>query len=316
MRRIATYVRALSEYRVPISLLAVIVIVSNAIAAVVLTGCNSSISSVNPSANSANTPLISTRQASINGREYVILTNAQGLTLYYFYPLGSDTPNKNVCTGECTTTWHPLLLTDPGTFMAVDSELRGKLTAGSGPSGLQVQYNGRFLYTYSGDKMPGQMNGNGRDVDGVKLPYPLHAITDYCRGGCPGEITETAVYSPIPPAHHSIESAYIPPISTMDTFIHGLGYEILTDAQGQTLYYPSYDDVCTGKCTTTWHPLLITDPSALMTVSPVLRNLLAAIPGPNGLQVQYIGSFLYTYSGDAAPGQMNGLANSRWTIAH
>jgi predicted lipoprotein with Yx(FWY)xxD motif len=290
MRRIATYLNTLSEYKVPISILAVITILSNVVVALVFTGYYYS-------HQNANTPLISTRQVSINGREYEILTNAQGLTLYYFYLLGSDTPNKNACTGGCTTTWHPLLLNDTSAFMAVNPELRGQLTAVSGPDGLQVQHNGHFLYTYSGDKMPGQMNGNGHSVD-------------------TGAITETAVYSSIPPANQSTESAYIPLISTSQTFIHGLGYEILTNAQELTLYYPTYDDVCTGECTTTWHPLLITDPSALMTVSPALRDRLAAVPGPNGLQVQYVGHFLYTYSGDTGPSQMNGSTDGRWTIAH
>jgi predicted lipoprotein with Yx(FWY)xxD motif len=289
MRQIAKYIAALSEYRVPISILAVIMIVSNVIVAVVFTGYYNS-------PKSTNTSLISTRQVSIDGRKYEILTNAQGLTLYYFYFLGSDI-TKTVCTGGCTTTWHPLLITDPSTIMAVKPELRGQLTAAATTNGLQVQYNGRLLYTYSGDKMPGQMNGNGRSVGA-------------------GTITETAVYSSITSANHSTESASIPLISTSHTFIHGLGYEILTNAQGQTLYYPTYDDVCTGKCTTTWHPLLITDPSALMTVRPALQDQLAAVPGPNGLQVQYIGHLLYTYSGDTAPSEMNGSTNSRWTIAY
>ena len=293
MRRIATCLSALSNYRVPISVLAVILIVSNIIVAVVFTGYYSS---TNHSTKSANTPLVSARQVSIYGREYEILTNAQGLTLYYFYFQGTDIP-KTVCTGGCTTTWHPLLLTDPNVIMAVKPELQGQLTAAATTNGLQVQYNGRFLYTYSGDKMPGQMNGNDRSVDA-------------------GVITETAVYSSVPSTNHNTENSHILLISTMNTFTHGLGYEILTNAQGLTLYYPNDGGVCTGKCATTWHPLLITDPSAIMTVSPALRDLLAAVPGPNGLQVQYIGNFLYTYSGDTVPGEMNGLTNSRWMFAH
>lgn len=38
-----------------------------------------------------------------------------------------------------------------------------------------------------------------------------------------------------------------------------------------------------------------------------MQQNLAAVPGPNGLQVQYIGHFLYTYSGDKEPGDINGL---------
>ena len=290
MRRITTCLSALSEYRVPISMLAVAVIVSNIIVAVVFTGYYSS-------PKTTTTPLVSTKQVSIDDREYEILTNAQGQTLYYFYFLGTDIA-KTVCTGGCITTWHPLLMTDPSTIMAVKPELRGQLTAAATTNGLQVQYNGRFLYTYSGDTVPGQMNGSGHSV-GV------------------GIMPETAVYSSISNANHITENASIPMVSATHTFIHGLGYEILTNAQGQTLYYPEEGDVCTGKCTTTWHPLLIADPSALMIVSPALRDLLAAVPSPNGLQVQYIGHPLYTYSGDTLPSEVNGLAEGgSWTVAH
>ena len=291
MRRIATYLNALSNYRAPIGILAVLLIVSNVIVAVGFTGYYSLIPFVNHSAKISNTSLISTKQVSLQGREYEILTSAQGLTLYYSYFLGSDIP-KTACTGECTTTWHPLLITDTSAIMAVKPELRGQLTAVANTNGLQVQYNGRFLYTYSGDEMPGQMNGNGLTLMDI------------------GAVAKIAVYSLIPLANQSTENAGTPLIGTIPTSIHGKGYEVLANAQGLTLYY-SEGDVCTGECTTTWHPLLATSMSALISstsnLPPAMQQNLAAVPGPNGLQVQYIGHFLYTYSGDREPGDINGL---------
>ena len=296
MRRITTYIMALSEYRVPISLLTVVLIVSNVIAAVVLTSCSSS---TPHSIKSTTTPLVSTRQVSIDGRKYEILTNAQGLTLYYFYFLGTDI-TKTVCTGGCTTTWHPLLITDPSTIMAVKPELRGQLTAAATTNGLQVQHNDRFLYTYSGDKMPGQVNGNGRSVDA-------------------GVVTEIAVYSSVSPAnYYSTGSPYIPLISAMDTPIHGMEYEnpdkrSKTDSS-ITAREGTFAQVSVLLLGTHYY---IADPIALMIVSPVLRGLLAAVPGSNGLQVQYMGHFLYTYSGDTLPGEVNGSAEGgSWTVAH
>lgn len=291
------HLSALSNERNIVGILAVFVVLVNLIVTVVFTGYYFA---VNHIIKSANAPLIRTRQVSLQGREYEILTNAQGLTLYYSYFLGSDIP-KTACTGGCTTTWHPLLITDTSAFMAVKPELRDQLTAVANTNGLQVQYNGRFLYTYSGDEMPGQMNGNG-----------LLSISD-------GAMAEIAVYSLMPPANQSTENASTPLIGTIQTSIHGKGYEVLANAQGLTLYY-SDGTICTGECTATWHPLLVTSMSALMSGTsgwpPAMQQNLTAVPGPNGLQVQYIGHFLYTYSGDQGSGDVNGPAKDGWMFAH
>ena len=297
MRRIGMYLNALYDYRAPISILAVILIASNIIVAAVF-GFGSSILPATLSAKSANIPLVGTRQVSIQGQEYEILTNAQGQTLYYFYYLGSDIP-KTACTGECTTTWHPLLLTDPSAIMALKPEMRGQLKAVSTTNGLQVQYNGHFLYTYSGDTMPGQMNGNGSTSMGNGL------------------ITEIAVYSSISSDNQSAVSANFPLIKSIDTLVNGKGYEILTNAQGLTLYYSNKRSACTDECTASWHPLLTTSSSIVtLNLSPEYQDLLAAVPGPNGLQVQYLGHFLYTYSGDKEPSDITGPAKDGWMFAH
>ncbi len=310
MRRIATYSNVLSKKRNLVGIWGFAIILVNLIGVVVFTSSCSSTPPGNQSIKSANTPLIRTRQVSLHGREYEILTNAQGLTLYYFYFLGADMP-KTVCTGKCTATWHPLLTTSPSAITVEKPELQGKLTAVTNPNGLQVQYNGRLLYTYSGDKVPGQMNGDGRSTGGDKVPSQMNGDD---RNAYVDVISEIAVYSSKSTVNSSTNST-TPLISSKHVFIHGKGYEVLGNAQGLTLYYPD-GDVCTGECTTTWHPLLLTDPSAIMTVSPELRDLLAAVPGPNGLQVQYIGHFLYTYSGDQGSGDVNGLAKDGWMFAH
>jgi hypothetical protein len=72
MRRIATYLRALSNDRDPIAILAVMTIVVNLIVVVGFTNYYSLTLFVNHSTKSANTPLIRTRQVSIDGRQYEI----------------------------------------------------------------------------------------------------------------------------------------------------------------------------------------------------------------------------------------------------
>jgi predicted lipoprotein with Yx(FWY)xxD motif len=97
------------------------------------------------------------RTASIGG--VTVLTNARGLTLYWFAP---DTPAKSVCNGSCAVYWPPV---------------RGPLTAGPGVTGrlgtirradgsIQETYDGHPLYTYVADSGPGQAHGNNLNLNG------------------------------------------------------------------------------------------------------------------------------------------------------
>jgi predicted lipoprotein with Yx(FWY)xxD motif len=96
-------------------------------------------------------------QRTIGGEQ--VLTNAQGMTLYWFAP---DTSTTSKCTGSCATYWPPL---------------KGPVTAGSGVTGTlstitrsdgttQATYDGHPLYTYAADTAPGQNKGNGLNVSG------------------------------------------------------------------------------------------------------------------------------------------------------
>lgn len=100
---------------------------------------------------------VKTAQATVKGTSETILTNAQGLTLYYFMP---DTASTAACTGTCAGIWPPLLLTSTGSPTSASS-LPGTLSAVSDANGNQVEYNGHPLYTYSKDTAPGQTNGEG-----------------------------------------------------------------------------------------------------------------------------------------------------------
>src|SRR5579864_5475861 len=124
------------------------------LAAVVLAlaACGSSSSSSTPAAT-GNTVLSRT----IGGT--TVLTNAAGFTLYSFAP---DTSTTSNCNGQCATYWPPV---------------KGPVTAGSGVTGtlgtitrsdgsVQATYDGHPLYTYVGDKAPGQATGNGKNLSG------------------------------------------------------------------------------------------------------------------------------------------------------
>jgi predicted lipoprotein with Yx(FWY)xxD motif len=88
-----------------------------------------------------------------------VLTDARGVTLYWFVP---DTSTKSNCNGSCAHYWPPV---------------KGPVTAGSGVTGhlgtitrsdgsTQATYAGHPLYTYVGDTAPGQAKGNGLNLSG------------------------------------------------------------------------------------------------------------------------------------------------------
>jgi predicted lipoprotein with Yx(FWY)xxD motif len=103
------------------------------------------------------TPILKSATMMVNGASDTVLTNVQGMTLYYFK---SDTPTKTACTGTCAGIWPPLLFTGTGSPTSATT-LPGTLTVFSDANGQQVEYNGHQLYTYSGDTAPGQTNGEG-----------------------------------------------------------------------------------------------------------------------------------------------------------
>ncbi len=88
-----------------------------------------------------------------------VLTNSQGLTLYWFAP---DTSTTSKCTGSCATYWPPV--TGPVTAGSGVTGTLGTITRSDGT--MQATYDGHPLYTYVGDKAPGQAKGNGLNLSG------------------------------------------------------------------------------------------------------------------------------------------------------
>ena len=108
-----------------------------------------------PASPSAAGTVLSTR--TINGK--VVLTNAKGLTLYWFVP---DTSTTSKCTGSCATYWPPV--SGPATAGSGVTGKLGTITRSGGS--LQATYDGHPLYTYAGDTAPGQAKGNGVNASG------------------------------------------------------------------------------------------------------------------------------------------------------
>jgi predicted lipoprotein with Yx(FWY)xxD motif len=110
-----------------------------------------------PTTSSSSEAVVKTASATVDGKAVTILTDAKGMTLYYFKP---DTASKTACTGGCASTWPPLLFTGTGSPQAA-TKLPGELEVYPNANGKQVIYNDHPLYTYGGDTAPGQINGQG-----------------------------------------------------------------------------------------------------------------------------------------------------------
>ena len=132
-------------------------------AALLIAACGSSASSGSSTsgaaapASSAAASSSALKTTTIGGA--AVVTNGKGFTLYWFVP---DTSTKSNCNGSCATYWPPV---------------KGPATAGAGVTGklatitrsdgsVQASYNGHPLYTYVGDKAPGQAKGNGLNLSG------------------------------------------------------------------------------------------------------------------------------------------------------
>ncbi len=225
------------------------------------------------------TATIQQAQATVDGKTETILTNAHGLALYYFTP---DSPNKLSCTGDCAQAWPPLL-SDTGTPTSATS-LPGPLSVLKDANGSQVEYSGYLLYTFSKDKIPGQVTGQGV-----------------------GKVWYVATPN---------LSSYV--LRTAQAKVNGKAETILTDSQGSTLYYFTPDApnklACSGDCAQAWPPLI--SKSAVPVADAPLSGALSTFNNANGNQVEYNGHLLYTFVKDAAPGQITGQGvGGKWFVA-
>lgn len=133
---------------------------------------------------STSSAIIATASATVQGKSVTILTNAQGMTLYY---RTSDTATS-VCTGGCAQAWPPLLSTGSGTPSS-STALPGTLSVSTNANGSQVEYQGHLLYTFASDTAAGQTNGEG--VGGVWFV----ATTDLSSASSSGAPAPTATSS-------------------------------------------------------------------------------------------------------------------------
>jgi predicted lipoprotein with Yx(FWY)xxD motif len=87
-----------------------------------------------------------------------VLVNSEGRTLYAFS--GAD------CEGACAKAWPPLL-DENGEPQPSNGTAAARLGTIKRPDGTtQVTYSDHPLYSFGGDKLPGEANGNGQSAFG------------------------------------------------------------------------------------------------------------------------------------------------------
>ena len=129
-----------------------------AAAAAALAACSSSGTSAHASGGSsgrAAAAAVGLKTAKVGGA--TVLTNNKGFTLYTFAP---DTPAKSTCNGPCATNWPPVR---PGTASGVKAPFA---TIKRSDGSTELTFHGHPLYTFIGDKSPGQAKGNGVNAFG------------------------------------------------------------------------------------------------------------------------------------------------------
>jgi predicted lipoprotein with Yx(FWY)xxD motif len=92
-----------------------------------------------------------------------VLVNAHGRTLYLFK---ADHGSTSACTGACTNAWPPLRAGGKPK-VATGLQASAVTTIKRSDGNPQVSYHGHPLYTYVGDKKPGDTTGQGINAFGA-----------------------------------------------------------------------------------------------------------------------------------------------------
>ena len=118
---------------------------------------SASASAAAASAPAAGGPVIMTATVGSNGT--LVVASSNGMTLYTFDKDVAD-GGTSACTGGCIAKW-PALTVPAGSTPTAASGITGKLgtITRTDDGTLQVTYNGKPLYFFSGDKAAGDSNG-------------------------------------------------------------------------------------------------------------------------------------------------------------
>jgi predicted lipoprotein with Yx(FWY)xxD motif len=227
-----------------------------------------------------------------------VLSDPSGKTLYAFT---NDVEAKSTCYGTCAEAWPPVIVdADFVVSPGLDSGIFATTVRDDGQLQLVA---GKFpLYLFAADAKPGDITGQGSGDVWFAVDTSGRLVTDVPVDdeAAPGDTT--------PPA------AAAPTIALGET---SLG-TIVTDADGMTLYLFTPDEAgaptCTGGCAEAWPPVLVD--GEIVAPEGIDASLLSTVQHPDGGVQLKIGKWpLYRFSGDEAPGDVNGQGSGeKWFV--
>ena len=134
-----------------------------AVVAGLVAGCNRAVETSDTSQNAqAETPSATPSEAPSaeavigEGLGQPVLTNSEGLTLYYFR---NDEPGKSNCNDPCSDTWPPVPADERINTSALEPSRLGSVTRDDGTE--QLAYDELPLYLFKDDEAPGDVKGQG-----------------------------------------------------------------------------------------------------------------------------------------------------------
>ncbi|MFE0453916.1 SCO0930 family lipoprotein [Streptomyces sp. NPDC058914] len=207
-----------------------------------------------------------------------VLIDANGMTLYRFDADTAEPPKSN-CDGDCAKTWPPVPADDATAGDGIDKSLLGEVTRSDGTKQLTV--DGWPVYRYAKDTNAGDANGQG--VGGKWFALA-------------------------PDGKKAKAASDLPGLSVRKD--PNLG-EIVVDKNGMTVYrflkdkaWPEPVSNCNGACLEKWPAVA---PVATNDTEGVQKKGLMSFTRSDGTKQMTVNcSPIYTFSGDKAPGDING----------
>jgi predicted lipoprotein with Yx(FWY)xxD motif len=220
-----------------------------------------------------------------------VVADSAGLTLYRF---DKDTakPPKSNCEGDCAKTWPVVAAGGASAAPGVDPSLIGEVTRADGTKQLTI--DGWPMYRYAKDTKAGDVKGQG--IGGT-----WYAAAPDGKKAAPGAGGDEAG------GDEAAEPADLAGLSVRKDPKLG---EIVVDKNGMTVYRFMKDSAwpmktaCTGECLEKWP---VVEPVEKNDTVGILKKGFVTFDRPDGIVQQTIDCWpIYTFKGDAEPGDTNG----------
>ncbi|MGW4206046.1 SCO0930 family lipoprotein [Streptomyces sp. NPDC004726] len=236
-----------------------------------------------------------------------VVTDSAGLTLYRF-DKDTASPPKSNCDGDCAKAWPVVAAGGASAAPGIDASLIGEVTRSDGSKQLTI--GGWPMYRYAQDTKAGDAKGqgvggtwfasapDGKKAGGGAAPGAGDGAGagDYGTGGGSGG-GEAAGGQP----------ADLAGLSTRKDPKLG---EIVIDKNGMTVYRFMKDSAwpmktaCTADCLKKWPVVAPVDKND---TKGILKKGFVTFNRPDGIKQQTIDCWpIYTFAGDAKPGDTNG----------